>query len=829
MGAEHEQITNPAVQARVAGLVEPSNAKAVDTGFTSADQHAQAGASGLASLSRIEAEARQALAAAAMIGAVKKLAPKTTTTTTIRAQLDGGRASNNLLRLDRVEAVAKDSGLEYPRIDFPADVANDPPELVKQGNRPENPWFAHSGETALTASSATTGWTYSSLIGPRKLLLVCLFTGGEPGKMTATDQSERVQAVETTWGGVDVYWVTHMPGVNRSRQIKLPEEAETGGYKGIWKKTLHLFHYLTHSDLGEQYDFVFKGDDDTLVNLQQMREVLSGFDPAIPVYLGNNLYGVGCRGVAPTSPFFWQNKGIAPCHGGAGYALSRGLLQILAPHFLRCAVEWPSSTYEDATMAFCVSRHAAVGCTGMKRDFGWDRYHNAKREMVPMKIQKLEQDPVLLATATSFHPVPPTFQARIHSFIAKVRAEQWEAVRDKTENELLGTSKRYLIAQWNCTLPRTRPPLTGQLLPALNALCQQYPLKRVPLGGSPREPTKAVRKLRKLWFGPAAPAGPQFPNGGAAFDAVVVVLDHAAFPPGFGPVRSASLVRLVKTLRATGSMAAVVLMVPTGNSTARAAAQAAAGAADGVEIHDLISPIGEFELPGFGITAHLVSQYLSANRGLFRQVLVASSDVFFQRNPFDGSIPARNGTLLSVTENFPSDMTAFEPNASNVFTHMGICSKRDRQLYDRDAAGEPRKGPNWYYFRGPGLVDPAAIFGTAIAVEVALTEVIHGYLDVPKQLRQDCRGEQVLSRAVFVNKAIAERVPVTVPAVGTSPVVNLGGNSSSLWSIANGEIVNKRGEPAVVVVAPNLCLCCATATGYTDGRKYCPSAVIRLQ
>ena len=91
------------------------------------------------------------------------------------------------------------------------------------------------------------------------------------------------------------YWVTHAD-VNSSRVIRLPGEAEIGGYKGIWKKTLHLMHYIANSEFGKQYDYVFKGDDDTHLNLYELRKVLNSFDPAVPAQFGNNLYGVPCRG-----------------------------------------------------------------------------------------------------------------------------------------------------------------------------------------------------------------------------------------------------------------------------------------------------------------------------------------------------------------------------------------------------------------------------------------------------------------------------------------------------------------------------------------------------
>lgn len=63
------------------------------------------------------------------------------------------------------------------------------------------PWGVPSGETLLTVPP---GWQYGPAeppIGPRKQLLVCLFTGGQPSKLTPTDQVDRIKAVESTWAG----------------------------------------------------------------------------------------------------------------------------------------------------------------------------------------------------------------------------------------------------------------------------------------------------------------------------------------------------------------------------------------------------------------------------------------------------------------------------------------------------------------------------------------------------------------------------------------------------------------------------------------------------
>jgi hypothetical protein len=76
----------------------------------------------------------------------------------------------------------------------------------------EDKWHVGSDETPLqkpdqeTINNMDHLLNGQMLVGPRKLLIMCLFTGGEPSKLTPTDQDERVAAVEKTWAssGVDV-------------------------------------------------------------------------------------------------------------------------------------------------------------------------------------------------------------------------------------------------------------------------------------------------------------------------------------------------------------------------------------------------------------------------------------------------------------------------------------------------------------------------------------------------------------------------------------------------------------------------------------------------
>lgn len=717
---------------------------------------------------------------------------------------------------------------------------------VVDSKRPDDPWHADANEIPLVKPSLNAYRkvtpprppSSSSFSGPRKLLLVCLFTGGEPSKLTPLDQAERVKAVETSWIDTDVYWVSHMDGLNESRRIWLPDEAETGGYKGIWKKSLHLFHYLAHSDLGDQYDYVFKGDDDTLINLPQLREVLKAFDPQIPVQLGNNMYGVGCRGPAPDSQFFWENNGAAPCHGGAGYVLSRGLLDIVGPHFIDCGSQWPGTSYEDAKVAFCLMRHAASHCIGMKKNFGWDRYHNSKRDMVGKKLDALEKTPIVLGTAISFHPVPPEYQHRIYNKLKEIRNEQPEAVAAATA-ESLATPHRDLVAQWNCTLPTAalRETLDASSTSGhaeqsrwkpgpMNALCQQYPLRKPPLADKPKERSPKAAKYPSPWKATVSqvlavpPAIALLSEGrvGGKLDAILVVLLDSK-PPA---AEIGRLAVLLQTLRATGCDAQVVVF-----ATAAAAVELD-GWATGDALVEMIE-INKTPEDTFVATGLIVADFLAFRRGFYNSVLLAAPDVVFQADPF-ATIELRGGLVAPVTEIYPRGMKLTVPDGDATFRIMGACKKREVQLWENAKAGGERKGLAWYYYRGPGLIDFGAMIGTAAALEVVLSEMLNDIADVGKQFLATCNGLQLLSRAIWY-KAVAERVPVTVPAVGEAPVVNLA-HSRSLWSISKGSIVNREGSLAVFFRSGSHCLCCRSDVGgSSDGSggdtRVCPDAIAK--
>jgi hypothetical protein len=689
---------------------------------------------------------------------------------------------------------------------------------------PADPWTANV-EKALTGP-VNERLSSDAYHGPRKLLLVCLFTGGDPGQKTAADQEDRVNAVESSWADTDVYWVTRREDVNMTRRIRLPDEAETGGYKKIWKKSLHLFHYVTHSELGKQYDFVFKGDDDTFVNLAEMRELLAAFDPNIPAQFGNNLYGVGARGAVPAPPFYWQNRGIDSCHGGAGYVISRGALDITADHWLGCATEWPGSGYEDATVAFCLMRHVGTACFGMKMDFGWDRYHNSKRENVGMKLDLLEQTPAKYAAATTFHPVPPVFQSRIYDSIQKFRGSHGTEAR-KMREASLAKSRKQFVAQWNCTIDTVSPPVNG--------ICQQYALKKPPLAFKPRVAGRKTKQVPAQWVHQSEHTVSGQPD---AQDAVFVIFDQKLTPEHPMVQAERALLLLILSFRAVNAGARIIVFAR--NAVAEMVVKVLERSGD--SLVEMVQMVGEAvaskseynALPGHAGVATLISSFLLVRgREFNRIVLMSGSAALFQRDPF-ASVPIHaNGVTVFVTDTYPAKLTDFNADVALNFEWMGVCNEHDRRTLESaanraHAKEEPRAGKE--YFRGSGLIDAGVVVGSSLGLQIVLAEFALEFMQVPSLFWRVCSPTQHFSRMVW-KKEFSERVPLMIPAVSQSAVVALTAGDSSTWQIVRGVVLNKDGLSATVVLTSDSCVCCSVNEiregGYTQLESICPSAALQ--
>ncbi|XP_032584854.1 glycoprotein-N-acetylgalactosamine 3-beta-galactosyltransferase 1 isoform X1 [Drosophila mojavensis] len=86
-------------------------------------------------------------------------------------------------------------------------------------------------------------------------------------------------------------------------------EPHAGSYTDLWDKTREGFRYVWR-EYGDQYDWFVKADDDTYIIMENMRRMLSVYDPAMPLYFGYQM----------------KRYNVSYMSGGASYVLSREAL-----------------------------------------------------------------------------------------------------------------------------------------------------------------------------------------------------------------------------------------------------------------------------------------------------------------------------------------------------------------------------------------------------------------------------------------------------------------------------------------------------------------------
>lgn len=109
----------------------------------------------------------------------------------------------------------------------------------------------------------------------------------------------------------------------------------------LWGKTKSAFKYVYDHYLND-YDWFLKGDDDTYVIMENMRYMLSAYDPNFPIYFGSRFKKFSKNGYMS---------------GGGGYVLSREAVKIFVeqslPNDKKCKKQ--NTGAEDAEMGKCLN------------------------------------------------------------------------------------------------------------------------------------------------------------------------------------------------------------------------------------------------------------------------------------------------------------------------------------------------------------------------------------------------------------------------------------------------------------------------------------------
>lgn len=172
----------------------------------------------------------------------------------------------------------------------------------------------------------------------------------------------RIRAIRETWAGrCDGFIAFSTASDPRIPAISLPHEGAEA-YGNMWQKVRSIWKFIGEH-YADQFDYFFLGGDDLFVIPENLRAYLSTLGSSDDDhFVGRRFKGYG------QDNYFNS--------GGAGYALSRGLLKkyydVLDDN--RCAPHAVTSM-EDVNTAACLRKALKVGLTDTRDEKGRERFH----------------------------------------------------------------------------------------------------------------------------------------------------------------------------------------------------------------------------------------------------------------------------------------------------------------------------------------------------------------------------------------------------------------------------------------------------------------------
>ena len=130
------------------------------------------------------------------------------------------------------------------------------------------------------------------------------------------------------------------------------------GREHLTAKTMQAFRYVYDHHFNDA-DWFMKADDDTYVIAENMRYMLSDYDPREPIYFGHIFKVIVKQGYAS---------------GGAGYILSKEALRRLGVHGRNSSLCRQDGGSEDAEMGHCLMRLGVKLLPSVDR-LGRSRFH----------------------------------------------------------------------------------------------------------------------------------------------------------------------------------------------------------------------------------------------------------------------------------------------------------------------------------------------------------------------------------------------------------------------------------------------------------------------
>ncbi|EDQ89974.1 uncharacterized protein MONBRDRAFT_24944 [Monosiga brevicollis MX1] len=245
------------------------------------------------------------------------------------------------------------------------------------------------------------------------------------------------------------YLATRHSYANFSHYIDLPADADASPdlilkVSTLWETTAHLqARGLLH------HDFVMKADDDTLLNLDLIKQLLGFFDPAVPLNMGACHWLMPMNEViVPDVPFLKPYRQTLFAQGGSGYVysaatleyLAHGILSAVRPHWQQHFVR--DSHNSDPFMSSALRALFGINChdVGPMELGAWDAFRN-EHNQTAIQEQLRGLSPIFLSMITAMHALQaPTME------VFRSRIEQMSAPQHRQASTLLLQSTYRLLS-----------------------------------------------------------------------------------------------------------------------------------------------------------------------------------------------------------------------------------------------------------------------------------------------------------------------------------------------------------------------------------------------